>query len=111
MGSRKSASDLAGELAGLGDEIERLARDETRVYLGRYLEEMFVGGPKVSRAQFGHRGPWECIEDMLKEDALRELPDLATFVARLEGEGVSEEDFAAGILFAARLMQDVTFDF
>jgi len=110
VGSRKSASDLAGELAGLGDEIERLARDETRVHLGRYLEEMFVGGPKVGRAQFGHRSPWECVEDMLKEDALRDLPDLAAFAARLEGEG-SAEDFVAGILFAARLMQDTTFDF
>lgn len=110
MGSRKSASDLAGELAGLGDEIERLARDETRVYLGRYIEEMFVGGPKVSRRQFGERSPWECVQDMLQEDALRELPDLAEFAARLEEEG-SAEDFAAGILFAARLMQDTTFDY
>ncbi|MFD8104343.1 hypothetical protein ACFV24_32900 [Nocardia fluminea] len=110
MGSRKSASDLAGELAGLGDDIERLARDETRVHLGRHLEEMFVGGPKVGRGQFGHRSPWECVEDMLQEAPLRELDGLAEFVAKLEEDGATE-DFTAGILFAARLMQDTTFDF
>jgi hypothetical protein len=33
------------------------------VYLGRHLEEMFVGGPKVSRREFGHRSLWECVED------------------------------------------------
>lgn len=110
MGSRKSASELAGELAGLGEEIERLARDETRVYLGRHLEEMFVGGPKVGRREFGHRSPQACVEDMLAEPGLREIPELAAFAARLEDEGVTE-DFTAGILFAARLMQDTTFDY
>lgn len=110
MGSRKSASDLAGELAGLGEEIERLAQHETRVYLGLHIEEMFVGKPEVSRRQFGHRSPWECVEDMLKEPALRDVPDLAEFIARLEEDGATE-DFTAGILFAARLMQDTTFDY
>lgn len=110
MGSRKSASELAGELAGLGEEIERLARDETRVYLGRHIEEMFVGGPKVSRRQFGYRSPQACVEDILEEPALREIPELAEFVAALEEEGVTA-DFTAGILFAARLMQDTTFDY
>src|SRR5690606_31365450 len=63
VGKRKSSSELADDLAGLGAEIRDRAVEETRAELARALEEMFVGGPSVDRGRFGggQKSPADCI--------------------------------------------------
>ena len=114
MGRRKSASELADELAGMGEEIRQRAVDETREDLAQEIRDQFTGGPKVSRRTYGGQSPAACIEEAL--DHMKSAgqppmpPELAAVAERIERDGVPEA-FTAGIQFAARCMEDLSFEF
>ncbi|MFE6925963.1 hypothetical protein ACFVAV_33470 [Nocardia sp. NPDC057663] len=109
--AKKSASELADELAGLGEEIRQRATEEARKYVALAIEEMFLGGPKVNRKQFDNRSPEDCIFEFLEEQAsLQSEPTLKAALNRLDESGISD-DFRAGILFACRLFADPDFDY
>src|SRR5690242_15238483 len=108
--AKRSASDLAGELAELGEEIRRRAVAETRRDLAREIEEQFVGGPAVSRRTYGGASPDECVVEALGEVPTLRDPRLESLRDRFEEEGVSA-DFRAGVLFVVRLMADPEYDY
>lgn len=114
MGKRKTASEMADELAGYGEAIRERAEEETRKYLPRQIEEQFAGKPGVSRASFGGRSPAACIEEALEhmrsEGQPPMQPQLAAVVEQIEQDGVPEA-FTAGIQFAVRCMEDLSFEF
>ncbi|MFD3464752.1 hypothetical protein ACFWVM_34060 [Nocardia fluminea] len=111
MGRRKSADELAGELAGIGEQIQRRTAEETRQGLAREIEEQFIGGAN-GRSAFAGQSPTECIvsalEDMRAEG--KAPPELEAIAEEIERDGVPEA-FTAGILFAARCMDDLSFEF
>ncbi|WP_280220662.1 hypothetical protein [Nocardia neocaledoniensis] len=109
--AKKSASELVDELSGIGEELRQLAVDETRTYVARAVEEMFLGGPKIDRRQFDNRSPEDCIFEFLAEQAsLQSEPTLKAALDRLDENGITD-DFRAGILFACKLFADPTFDY
>lgn len=109
--AKKSAAELADELAGIGEEIRQRAVDETREYVALAVEETFLGGPKVNRTQFGNRSPEECILEFLEEQpSIRNEPMLKAAAERLGENGIND-DFRAGILFACRPFADPSFDY
>lgn len=114
MGRRKSASELADELAGMGEEIRQRAVDEAREGVAREIRDQFAGGPKVSRRTYGGRSPAACIEetlDHMKSEGQPPMPpELAAVAEQIERDGVPTA-FTAGIQFAARCMEDLEFEF
>uniref|UniRef100_UPI0037C5C900 hypothetical protein n=1 Tax=Amycolatopsis benzoatilytica TaxID=346045 RepID=UPI0037C5C900 len=110
--AKKSASELADELAGLGEEIVKRATAETRKYVAQEIEEQFLGTPRAARKTYCGRTPDDCIMDALTDDEAASLKDarLQAVRERFEEDGPSD-DFRAGILFAVRLFADPTFDY
>lgn len=109
--TKKSADDLVGELAEIGEEIRRRATDEARTYVALHIEEMFLGGPKVNRRQFAHQSPDNCIiEHLENHPSLQAEPRLKALLERLDEDDISD-DFRDGILFACRLFADPDFEY
>lgn len=109
--TKKSADDLVGELAGIGEEIRQRATAEARKYIPLHIKELFLGGPNISRSQFGHRSTEDCIFEFLEEHpSLQAEPELKAALKQLDENGVSD-DFRAGILFACTLFADLDFDY
>ena len=110
--ARKSASDLAEDLAGLGEEIVKRATAETRKYIALEIEEQFLGTPRASRKTYGGRHPDACIVEALEDTSAASMQDprLQAALDRFVQDGPSD-DFRAGILFAVRLFADPDFDY
>ncbi|MFI8978471.1 hypothetical protein ACIGO9_36715 [Nocardia asteroides] len=114
MGRRKTASEMVDELAGMGEEIRQRAVDETREGVAHEIRDQFVGGPKVSRRTYGGKSPAACIEETLdymkSADQPPMPPELAAVAEQIEQDGVPEA-FTAGVQFAVRCMEDLSFEF
>ncbi|MGW6730218.1 hypothetical protein ACWF9G_30330 [Nocardia sp. NPDC055029] len=109
--AKKSASELADELAGLGEEIRQRATDEARTDIAQHIRDMFVGGPKIDRKSFGGASPDACIHEFLDDHpSLQKDPLLKATAKRLDEDGIND-DFRAGIAFACRLFADPDFDY
>ncbi|MEV6073424.1 hypothetical protein AB0L82_43340 [Nocardia sp. NPDC052001] len=109
--TRKSAADLAEDLAGLGDEIRRRSGQETRAEIAREIEDRFLGRPGADRSVYAGRDPEDCLLLELTENpALTAVPELRAAHERFETEEVSD-DFRAGVLFVVRLLTDPDFDY
>lgn len=54
--AKKSAQAIVDDLTAVGEDIRQRAVEETREYVARAVEEMFLGGPNVGRRQFGGGG-------------------------------------------------------
>ncbi|MGW6728713.1 hypothetical protein ACWF9G_22675 [Nocardia sp. NPDC055029] len=107
----KSASELADELAGFGEEIRQRATDEARADISQHIREMFLGGPKIDRKGFGGATPADCVFEFLAEHpSLQKDPLLKAAAKRFDDNGISD-DFRAGVLFACRLFADPNFDY
>lgn len=103
--------DLLGQLAELGTEREDEAKKEVRTYLGREIENQFTP-TGVGRAAYGGTS-----HEIAIKQALREFPSMQGFrmqeaLHRMESTGgIVSEDFVAGIVFAALLVQDLTYEY
>ncbi len=109
--AKKSASELADELSGIGEEIRQRATDEARTDIAQHIREMFIGGPKIDRKSFGGDSPDACIHEFLDDHpSIQSDPLLEAAAERFDENGISD-DFRAGIAFACRLFADLGFDY
>lgn len=107
---KKTSSDLAEELAGLGEEIRQRAIAETRKDIAEEVAAHFLGGPRVARRTYGGTSPDDCIVEALADFETLRDPRLQSARDRFEEQGVSD-DFRAGVLFAVRLFADPHYDY
>ena len=109
--AKKSAQAIVDDLTAVGEDIRQRAVEETREYVARAVEEMFLGGPNVGRRQFDHRSPHDCIYEYLQDhETLQAEPSLKAALERFEDSYVTD-DFRAGILFACKLFADPDFEY
>ncbi|MFI7524531.1 hypothetical protein [Nocardia salmonicida] len=109
--AKKSADELVDELAGRAEEIRQRATEEARIYIAKHMEELFLGGPKVSRHPFGGESPADCIYEFLADHPSLQKDALLTAAKVRFDEDMISEDFLAGVLFACRLFADPDFDY
>lgn len=111
--TRKSAADLAEEMADLAHEVRRRAAEEIRTDIAREIEDRYLGRPGMNRNIYAGRHPDDCVVEELADNPALRIPVLQAALARFndeDGDGVTA-DFRAGVLFAVRLLTDSDFDY
>jgi len=100
--SRKTAADLAEDMAGLAHDIRTRAMDEVRRDIADELREHYAGATPDAEDHV--------LSAMRESEPVRKIAQLKGLLDRFEEDGVPA-DFYAGVAFAAAMLLDKDFDY